>query len=379
MLKKNLFLSHIEISKKNLIHNIKQFRNLAKKGTKISIAIKGNAYGHGQNEIAKILEPYADYFQVNSVGELELLRKISKKKTLILGYIKSSDLLSAIKLGSIIAVFSVEQLDEINKISKKIKKMQEIYVPIDAYLGREGFLTSELPKFLKKIKKYEYVKLSGIYAHFANIEDTRDFSHAQKQIKEYVKALELAHKFGFKNLDTHISATSGLLVYEKNLGIYSIIRLGIGVYGMWPSEDIKKMYKNKIELRSVLSWKTKVAQVKVLSKGSTVGYGLTYVTKKKTKIAVIPQGYADGLDRGLSNNGEILIGGTRCKIIGRVSMNMFVADVDHLSNVKAEDEVVIIGAQNGEQITVEEIAKKLNTINYEITTRISSLLPRIII
>ena len=379
MLKKNLFLSHIEISKKNLIHNIKQFRNLAKKGTKISIAIKGNAFGHGQNEIAKILEPYADYFQVNSVGELELLRKISKKKTLILGYIKSSDLLSAIKLGSIIAVFSVEQLDEINKISKKIKKMQEICVPIDAYLGREGFLTSELPKFLKKIKKYEYVKLSGIYAHFANIEDTRDFSHAQKQIKEYVKALELAHKFGFKNLDTHISATSGLLVYEKNLGIYSIIRLGIGVYGMWPSEDIKKMYKNKIELRSVLSWKTKVAQVKVLSKGSTVGYGLTYVTKKKTKIAVIPQGYADGLDRGLSNNGEILIGGTRCKIIGRVSMNMFVADVDHLSNVKAEDEVVIIGAQNGEQITVEEIAKKLNTINYEITTRISSLLPRIII
>src|SRR3989344_3080715 len=111
MLKKNLFLSHIEISKKNLIHNIKQFRNLAKKGTKISIAIKGNAYGHGQNEIAKILEPYADYFQVNSVGELELLRKISKKKTLILGYIKSSDLLSAIKLGSIIAVFSVEQLE----------------------------------------------------------------------------------------------------------------------------------------------------------------------------------------------------------------------------------------------------------------------------
>ncbi len=372
-------LSYIELSKTNLIYNIGKFKNLAKKGIKISIAVKGNAYGHGQNEVAKILEPYADYFQVNSVEELELLRKISKKKTLVLGYIKNSDVARAIRLGSIIAVFSVEQLDEINKISRKIKKVQKICVSIDAYLGREGFLINELPNLFIKIKKYKYIKLTGIYAHFANIEDTNNFSHAKKQIKKYEEAVKLAEKFRFKNLQTHISATSGLLVYEKNLGIHSLIRLGIGVYGMWPSGNIKKMYKNKIELKPVLSWKTKIAQVKVLPKGSTIGYGLTYITKKETKIAVIPQGYADGLDRKLSNKGEVLIKGTRCKIIGRVSMNMFTVDVSHLSNVKAEDEAVIIGVQGEEQITAEEIAKKLNTINYEITTRISSLLPRVVV
>ena len=381
MLKNKLPLSYIELSKTNLIHNIKQFRSLAKKGTKLSVAVKGNAYGHGQNEVAKILEPCVDYFQVNSMEELELLRKVSKKKTFVLGYVKKTDLVQIIKLGCIIACFSIEQLKELNNTVKKLKKIQEIHIPVDAYLGREGFLVSELSEFLKEVKKCKYVKVSGIYAHFANIEDTSSFTYAQKQIIEYEKALKLIREFGFKKLQTHISATSGLLVYEKGSGIHPIIRLGLGVYGMWPSEHLKSMRNNKksqFKLKPVLSWKTKVAQVKVLPKGHSVGYGLTYITKKKTKIAVIPQGYADGFDRGLSNKGEVLIKGTRYKIVGRVSMNMFAVDVSHLPNVRAEDEVVIIGAQGREQITAEEMAKKLDTINYEITTRVSSLLPRVI-
>jgi alanine racemase len=382
-------LSYIELSKKNLIYNIEQFKKLAKNGTKFSVAIKGNAYGHGQNEIAKILEPYVDYFQLNSVEELELLKKVSKKKVLILGYIQKENLLKAIKLGCIISPFSIEELKNINKIAKKLKIKQEIHLPIDALLGREGFLISGLPKFFKELKKCKNVKLSGIYAHFANIEDTNNFTHAEKQIKEYEKAKKIAEKFGYGKFETHISATSGLLVYERKGGINSLIRLGIGIYGLWPSEHIKYLYKNKMELKPVLSWKTKVAQVKNLPAGYTVGYGLTYMTHKPMKIAVIPQGYADGLDRGLSNKGEVIILGTRCKILGRIAMNMFVVDVSHLPKVKVEDEVMIIGTQKkparlnsrsgGQQITAEEMAEKIDTINYEITTRINSLLPRVII
>jgi alanine racemase len=189
----------------------------------------------------------------------------------------------------------------------------------------------------------------------------------------------LAKKFNFKKLQTHISATSGLLIYEKNKGINSIIRLGIGVYGMWPSEHIKFLYKNKMELKPVLFWKTKIAQIKILPAGSTIGYGLSYMTYEETKIAVIPQGYADGLPRDLSNKGEVLILGTKCKILGRIAMNMCVVDVTHLSDVKIEDEVVIVGKQDREEITAEEMAKKIDTINYEITTRVSALLPRVII
>ena len=165
--------------------------------------------------------------------------------------------------------------------------------------------------------------------------------------------------------------------YEKGKGINSLIRIGIGAYGMWPSEHLKVLYKNKITLMPALAWKTKIVQIKTLPKGSTIGYGLTYKTKKETKIAVVPQGYADGYDRGLSNKGEVLIKGTRCKILGMVSMNMFVVDVSHLKNVKQEDEVVILGRQGKEEIPAEELAKKLGTINYEVTTRISSLLPRL--
>ncbi len=377
-MKNNLPLSYIELSKENLIHNIKQFRNLAKKGTKFSVAIKGNAYGHGQNEIAKVLEPYVDYFQINSIEELSLLRKVSKKKVLLLGYVKKGDLNKAIKLGPILSVFSLEELKNIDKVSKKLKIKQEIHLPIDAYLGREGFLINELSKFFEELKKCRNIKLTGIYAHFANIEDTNNFTHAKKQIKKFGEAINIAKKFGYKNLQTHISATSGLLVYEKNKGINNIIRLGIGVYGMWPSEHIKYQYKNKLELKPVLSWKTKIAQIKTLPAGNTIGYGLTFMTYAPTKIAVIPQGYADGIDRGLSNKAEVLINETRCKILGRIAMNMFVVDINNLKNVKIEDEVVIIGNQGKEQITAEEMAEKIDTINYEITTRLSALLPRVV-
>lgn len=375
---KKLPLSYIELSKKNLIYNFRILKSIARK-TKIAAVIKGNAYGHGQNEIAKILEPYTNYFQINSIEELKLLRKVTNKKTLILGYVQKENLQDAVKLGCILSVFSIESLKEVNKIAQILKVKQEIYVSIDAYLGREGFLLDELPNLFTEIKKCKYIKLTGIYAHFANIEDTKDFSHAQKQIDEYDRALKLAEKFGFKNLQTHISATSGLLAYEKTKSLHSLIRLGIGIYGMWPSEDIKRMYKNKIKLKPVLAWKTKVAQIKTLPKGNTIGYGLTYKTKKQTKIAIIPQGYSDGYDRNLSNKGEVLIRGTRCKVVGRVSMNMFAVDVNHLPNVKIKDEVVILGLQGKEQIKAEEMARKIGTINYEITTRISSLLPRVIV
>ena len=373
-------LGYIEISKKNLIYNIKQFRKLAKRGTKFSVVIKGNAYGHGQNKVAKIIEPYADYFQVNSVQELELLRKISRKKTLVFGYIQKNDLLHAIKLGCTLSVFSIEQLKKINRIAGRLNKKQEIHLPVDAYLGREGFLMQELPEILKKIKKCKYIKLSGAYAHFANIEDTLDFSHAQRQINEYKKMIEMISNHGFNNFITHMSATSGLLVYEKGVGIHPLVRLGIGTYGLWPSELLKKVYgKSKFKLKPVLAWKTKIAQIKILPKGNTIGYGLTYKTKKETKIAVIPQGYADGFDRGFSNNGYVLIGGTRCKILGRVMMNMVVADISHLKKTKQEDGVVILGCQGNEEITAEEMAKRIDTVNYEIITCISALLPRVIV
>ncbi|MCE9585209.1 alanine racemase [Candidatus Nomurabacteria bacterium] len=367
-------LSYIEISAKNLIQNIKSFKNFLKKETQISVVVKSNAYGHGLSQIVAILDNYVDCFQVDSIEELQILRKISKRKTFVFGYVQESDLSKAIKLNCTLSVFSQDYLYKIEKISNNLKRIQEVHLVVDAFLGREGVLLQELPKLFEEIKKCKYIKLTGIYSHFANIEDSKDLSHAKKQISIFNISVNLAKEYGFNNLQNHISATSGILVHEMKVN-NPLVRIGIGAYGLWPAEHLKEY--SKINLKPILTWKTKVAQIKILPKGYTIGYGLTYKTKKETKVAIIPQGYGDGLDRRLSNKGEFLINDKRCKILGRVMMNMCVVDISHLPKIKVEDEVVILGRQGKEYITAEEIANKMGTINYEITTHISALLPRV--
>lgn len=377
-MKKNLPISYIELSSENLIHNFLEFRKLVKEGTEIAFAIKGNAYGHGQNEIAKIAEKYVDYFFVNSLLELKLLRKISKKKTFLFGYVEMSDMKDAIKFDAILSIFNKKQLLELIKITNQNKKKIEVHLPVDALLGREGLSIEQFTEILEILKNAKYIKLGGIYGHFANIEDVNNFTHAKKQIKEYDKFLKILAKYDFKNVKTHLSATSGVLVYEKNKGINNIVRIGIGGYGLWPSSHIEFLYKKKLDLKPVLSFKTKIAQIKTLPEGRTIGYGLTYLTTKETKIAILPIGYADGFDRRYSNKGEVLVSGSRCKILGRVSMNMTVIDISYLENIKIEDEVVLIGKQGSEEIRAEEVGEIIETINYEVVTRLSSILPRII-
>ena len=371
-------LSYIELSKHNLEHNLKALRVLSKTGTKIAFPVKGNAYGHGLVEIVKASEKLVDYFLVNSIEELRLLRSVSKKQILLFGYVHPAFLGEAIQLGCILGLFSAEQAREVEKAAKKLSVVAEVHVACDALLGREGFLETEFADGLAFIQKQKHTHITGMYAHFANIEDTNDFSHAQEQIDAYERMKIVAQDSGCEGIDTHISATSGLIAYESKTGTNTIVRTGIGAYGLWPSEDLKKAYGKKLELKPVLSWKTHIAQVKTLPKGATVGYGLTYVTTKATKVALVPQGYSDGFPRSLSNKGTVLIGGKKCPVIGRVAMNMFVADVSKVPDAKEGDEVVLLGSQGPKTLSAEDTAADIGTINYEAVTRISPLLPRIL-
>jgi len=378
MKEKKLPLSYIEISKENLIHNIKQFRGLLGKGTKIAAVIKANAYGHGDIEIVKISNPYVDYFQVDDIDEFERIKKVAKKPILILGYLNEDGVETALKGDAIITSFDLIHLLKINHIAGILKTKAKVHIAVDSYLGREGILPSQVENFILEIKKLKNIEIDGIYSHFANIEDTMNRTHAEKQIEMYHKCVDIFRSNGFLKIKTHISATSGILVYEKGNSLHNIVRLGIGLYGMWPSEHLEYLNKNKITLKPILKWVTHVAQVKILPANHPIGYGLTYITKKITKVAVIPQGYSDGLTRSLSNNGEVLIKGKKAKILGRVAMNMTVVDASNIKNILPEDEVVILGKQGKGEITAEQIAKESGTINYEATTRISALLPRII-
>ena len=375
-------LSYIELSKMNLIHNATVLRSLVGKNVKFAAAIKANAYGHGEREVIKILEPYVDYFQIDDVDELARVRKITKKPVLVLGYVAKSELARAMKLGCELAVYSLEQARDMNDQAQKHGARQKVHIAIDAHLGREGVMPKDAKVFFAALKSMKSLSAVGMYAHFANIEDTTNPSHAKKQMKAFDTCVAIAKASGFKNIMTHISATSGLLAFEaKNLpvgkGKYDMVRVGVGLYGMWPSEHLEYLYqKTKVRLVPVMTWKSRVALVKTLPAGHTVGYGLTYMTKKETKIAIIPQGYSDGYSRALSSKGEVLIHGTRCRVLGRVAMNMFVVDVSHVADVTLEDEVVLLGTQGDAEITAEEIGEKSGTINYEATTRVSPLLER---
>lgn len=370
-------LSYIEISKDNLIHNIKQFRSLLNKKTKLAAVIKANAYGHGDQVITKIASLYVDYFQVDSIEELERVRMFTKKPILVFGYLNEDGIKRAIKSKAIITAFDYIHLLKINQISLQQNKKIKVHIAIDSCLGREGIMPDQIENFVSEIKDMKNIEIDGVYSHFANIEDTMNFTHSERQKDMYHKYVDIFKANGFKNIKTHISATSGILVYEKGEYLHDIVRLGVGLYGMWPSEHLKYLNK-KITLKPIIRWVTHVAQVKVLPPNHPIGYGLTYITKRTTKIAVIPQGYADGIPRLLSNNGDVLIKGKKARILGRVAMNMIVVDVTNIKDVKADDEVVILGEQGKVRITAEDIAEESDTINYEATTRISALLPRII-
>lgn len=378
-MKKLAPLSYIEISRDNLIYNVKQFRRLVGAKTKIAGVIKGNAYGHGDKEIAQIIDSYVDYLQVDSIEEAERVKKVSSKPIFIFGYLNDEGIESAIKMKAIISAFDLVHLLKINFIAKNLKTKALVHIPIDSYLGREGIMPEQVENFINEIKKLKNIIIDGIYSHFANIEDTMNRTHAERQIDIYHRCLKLFQTKGYPEIKSHISATSGILSYEKGNNLHNIVRLGIGLYGLWPSDHLEYLNKRKIILKPVLRWVTHIAQVKLLPANYPIGYGLTYITKKNTKIAIIPQGYADGLSRLQSNNGEVLIRGKKAKILGRIAMNMFVVDVSNIKDVRPEDEVIIIGYQNKNKITAEEIARKTNTINYEIITHINPLLPRIIV
>ncbi len=373
-------LSCIEISRENLLHNFQMMKSLTRPGTEVVSVIKANAYGHGQNEVASILETVTDRFQVDDLSELRSLRKVTGKPVLVLGYVASDEIEETLRLEGTLSVYDAEQISEVNAAARGLGKAVTVHVKIDAELGRQGVLPENTGAMIDIVRRCEYIRVEAIYSHFANIEDTSDFSHAKKQIAAFRGVVADFRAKGYPHVKTHLSASSGIMVYETDGGGSDLVRPGIGLYGMWPSDDLKVRFsRDAFDLKPVLRWVTHVAQVKTLPAGHFIGYGLTYVTKKPTRVAIVPQGYSDGYDRGLSNAGEVLIGGSRCPVLGRVAMNMFVVDVSHLVSVRREDEVVLLGEQGSEHITAEEIAERLGTINYEITTRISPLLPRVIV
>jgi alanine racemase len=373
------YKSWVEVSKSALLHNVDVFRKSVGKNIKIAAVVKANAYGHGLRETVPLLKNKVDVFAVDSIDEALVIRQIdSSVPVLVLGYITLSNLSVPIENNVSFVVYNMDALKNI--ASLKLNIPAKIHLKIETGLNRQGVRKNEIPKFLQFIKIHKkYFIFEGVSTHFANVEDTLDPTFAMEQLTEFKKAIKIIRKEGFRPPLIHSAASAGTLLYPETH--FSMVRVGFGIYGWWSSLETRVSLlaqKRDLVLKPVLTWKSIVAQIKKISVGESVGYGQTWFATRKTKIAIIPVGYSDGYDRRLSNIGRVIINGHYANVVGRVAMNMIMIDVTDIKNVKLEDEVALLGNKDGLKVSADEWAKKIGTINYEVVSRISPLLPRII-
>ncbi|MDD2757877.1 MAG: alanine racemase [Patescibacteria group bacterium] len=368
--------TRVEIDSKAIKFNLRQFRKLIGHKALLMPVAKANAYGHGFLEVARICDksPQVDRIcVVNDEEALSLIENRIHKPVQILTFFDPKNAKIGLKLakkGVIFPLFSLEQAKFLNKIGERAGKNIKVHIKVDTGASRVGLLPREVISFLEKLQKFPRLKIEGLYSHFAASEEDRVFTeHQMKNFEQLVRKIE---DRGYKIPLKHFACSAASVLFAKSR--LNAIRLGLSLYGLYPDD----LSKRKIKLIPALAWKTKIIQVRTVPAWTKIGYGGSFTTKKPTKIAVLPVGYWDGYDRGLGNNAFVLIGGKRCPIRGRICMNICMADVSAVKNVKAGDEATLIGRQGQQQITTDELAKWAETINYEIVTRINPKIPRIL-
>ncbi len=375
-------LSWIEVDSRALEHNIAAIQSNLAKGCSMVPVIKANAYGHGYLEIARLLDPKQfPFLAVHNLEEALLLRAGGiTTNILILGYIPIADLKVAVESGF---DFVVANIDTMRKLAEfaSAKYPAKCHLKLETGTNRQGVNRDELPAVIECFKSTAHLKLVGVSTHFANIEDTTDHSYADMQFKRYVELKSILEDAGFVIKYAHLASSAASLLFPHTH--FNLARVGIALYGHWPSKETYLSYrlagKQNHMLQPVLSWKTLIGQIKDVRKGEYIGYGTTYRATANLKIAVLPIGYFDGYDRQISNTGYVLVNGMRAPVRGRICMDMFMVDITDIPNVTLESEVVLIGRSGDETIRAEDIAGWTNTINYEVLARLGMHLKRKVI
>lgn len=366
---------YAKINLDNIQKNIKAV--IEKFGNNITVMgiVKANAYGHGAVEVAKALvEAGAGAFGVAAIDEaVELRENGINAPILILGQIFRQDYQAAIENDITCTVIDIVTAIGLSKKAGELGKKAKVHIKIDTGMGRIGFQPDENgEKEIKSVFELKNLSIDGAFTHFANA-DTIDKTSAKTQKQKFLDFTDKLIKEGYNFPIRHMYNSASAMELDGYCG--EMVRCGIMTYGLYPSEEMNRDYK----LYPALEFKSSVSFVKSVKKGFTVSYGSTYVAEKDMKIATIPAGYGDGYPRYLSNKGEVLIRGTRCKIVGRVCMDQFMVDVSHLDNVQIADEVTLVGTDGNETITVEDVSDKDFRFNYEFCCLITPRVPRIYI
>lgn len=376
-------LQWIELDSQALRFNIRQFRSLAGPGRKILAMVKSNAYGHGILPVSRIaLEEGADWLGVNDLEEGLLLRGEGLTcPVLVVGYVALDDLKKAVEFDLSLTVYNDETLHRLSEEAQKLGRRARVHIKVETGTHRQGIRESGVLGFVQKTRKLRGLRLEGLSSHFANIEDTTDHSYAKYQLENFQRIEHRMQENGIHIPFRHFACSAAVILFPETY--FDMVRVGIGMYGLWPSREVYVSNllsrREPFRLKPVLSWKARIAQVKKVPKDAYIGYGCTYKTTRETRLAVIPVGYRDGYRRALSDLSYVLIHGRRAPVRGRICMNFMMVDITDIEDVSLEDDVVLVGQDGNERITADSLADLMETINYEFVAGIHPYIPRIVI
>ena len=370
-IKNNVFFrpTWAEINLRNLDYNFRLIKKLVGPKVKILVPVKADAYGHGIIAISKRLEKLGvDYLGVASIDEGITLRENKiKNPILVLSPIFLDGVEAVLKHNLIPSVCTWELALKLNQQATRRNQKAVIHIKVDTGMRRIGIAHHSARKFIRQASGLKNILIEGIFTHFPCADNKPAFT--REQIRIFDALIQQLEKEGINIPLKHASNSLGVLDYPA--GHFNMVRPGLMVYGLSPRDRLRH------KLLPVLSLKSRIAYVKDVEKGKGIGYGHTYVTSRKTRLATLPVGYGDGYPRSLSNKAFCLIGGKRVRIIDRICMDQMMADVTHIRGVKAGQEVVLIGRQKGESVSAEELAKLAGTISYEIVCGLGQRIPRI--
>lgn len=351
--------AYLEINLDNLKFNIEQIQKKVGRDVKIMPVIKANGYGTYINKRLDILNLF-DIVAVANVDEGVYLRTIGyNKEIFVLNQPYESEIEKIIKYDIVVGISSYEFAEKLAKIKKDVT----VHIEIGTGMGRTGVHPYKIENYLKSLAPN--IKVEGIYTHFSSADI--DDEYTKKQLQSFKEAVNKAKEILGNIKYIHSAASNAILNYPESH--FNLVRPGIILYGYPASDETLK----KIDLKPIAKLKAKITFLKTVEAGTSIGYGRSYITTKQTKVATIPIGYADGFRRDFSNGWEVVINGKKAPIIGKVCMDSFMADVTQIENVEIGDEVII---WDNENITLEDLAKKCNTINYEILCTIGERVPR---
>ena len=363
-----------EINLAHYAHNLAQIKAYLPQSAKIMAVIKANAYGHGIVEIAKKAVECGIYaLGVARIDEAIIVRKaVPHAKIVVLGYTPQSALDCAIANDIEICVFHREIAESISQKAFAQGKVAQIHIKLDTGMGRVGFLCDEANadsaiSEIEAISKLENIAISGVFTHFSSADEV-DLGYTQMQMERYISVIRGLKARGISGFIRHCANSAGIFNHPQS--VFDMVR--VGIISFCGNEFAS------LDLKPVMSFKARIVHIKTLPKGSAVSYGRTFITQKPTKIATISAGYADGYSRLLSNKAEVLIAGKRAKVVGNVCMDQLCVDISGIEGVKIGDEVVLFGIDKwGNEISANELAQKIGTINYEILCAVSNRVPRI--